>query len=87
MSKYKLDPTRFLTAPGLTWDAALKKIKVKLDLLTDIEMLLMVKEVITGEICHSIYQYAKINNKSMKGYDKNKELSYLKYWDVNNLCG
>ena len=21
----------------------------------------------------------------MKGYDKNKELSYLQYWDVNNL--
>ena len=23
----------------------------------------------------------------MKDYDKNKELSCLKYWDVNNLCG
>ena len=23
----------------------------------------------------------------MKDCDKNKELPYLKYWDVNNLCG
>ena len=22
----------------------------------------------------------------MKDHDKNKELSYLQYWDVNNLC-
>ena len=22
----------------------------------------------------------------MKDYDKNKKSSYLKYWDVNNLC-
>ena len=23
----------------------------------------------------------------MKNYDKNKEASYLQYWNVNNLCG
>ena len=23
----------------------------------------------------------------MKNYDKNKELSYFKYWDINNLYG
>ena len=27
----------------------------------------------------------KANNEDMKDYDRNKESSYLKYWDINNL--
>ena len=42
-------------------------------------MLLMVETKIKGGICHSIYQYAKANNKHMKDYDKNRESSYLQY--------
>ena len=63
---YALDSTKFLSAPGLAWEAALKKTKVKLDLITDIDMLLMPKIEIIGGICHSIYGYAKPNNKYMK---------------------
>ena len=44
-------------------------------------------KAIRGKICHSVYQYAKANNKYTKYYDKSKELSYLQNWDVNNLCG
>ena len=50
-------------------------------------MLLIVEEGIRGGICHSIYWYAKANNKYIKNYDKNKEPSYLQYWNVNNLYG
>ena len=50
-------------------------------------MLLMVEKGIRGGICHSIYRYANANNKYMKYYDKNKESSYLQYWDVNHLHG
>ena len=56
---------------------ALKKTKVKLDLFTDTDMLLIVENVIRGGICHSLYQYAKASNKYMKYYDKNKKSSYL----------
>ena len=82
---YELDSAKSLSAPGLAWQAALKKTKTKLDLLKDINMLLTVEKGIRGGICHSIYQYAKANNKYMKDYDKNKESSHLQYWDVNNL--
>ena len=69
---YELDPAKFLSAPGLAWQAALKKTKIKLDFLTVIEVLSMVEKSITGRICHSIYRYAKTNNKYMKVYHKIK---------------
>ena len=64
--------------------SSFKKAKVKLALLTDINMLLMVEKGIRVGICHSIYQYTKANNKYMKDYDKNKESLYLQYWDAKN---
>ena len=48
-------------------------------------MLLMVEKSIRGRICHANHQYVKTNNKYSKDYDKNKELLYLMYWNVNNL--
>ena len=83
----QLDPAKIFLALGLAWQAALKKTKVKLDLLTDIDLLLMVEKGIRGGICHSIYWYAKANNKYKKKYDKNKESPYIQYWNVNNLHG
>ena len=53
--------------------SSLKNTKVKLDLLTDIDMLIMVEKGIRGRICHAIDPYPKAYNKYMKGYDRNKE--------------
>ena len=47
----------------------------------------MVEKEIRGRICHAIHNYAEANNKYMKDFNKNKESSCLKYWDVNNLYG
>ena len=47
----------------------------------------MVEKGIRGGVCHALYRYVKANNTYMKNYDKNKELSYLDYWDVNILYG
>ena len=84
---YELDFTLFLTVPGLAWQTAIKNIKVKSDLLTDINVLLIVEKGIRGGMCHIIYQYAKANSKYMKDYDENKGSLYFKHWDVNNLYG
>ena len=74
---YELNPAKFLAGPGLALQRALKTIIVKLDLLTDTDMLLMLEKRIRGEKCHSIYLYAKSDNKYLKDYDKNKELSVV----------
>ena len=50
-------------------------------------MLLMGEKGLRGGVCRSIYQFAKANNKYMKDYDKNKESSYIRYWDTNNSYG
>ena len=84
---YELDPAHFLSLPGLAWQACLKKANVKLELLTDYDMLLMVEEGIRGGICNAIHRHAKANNKYMKNYDRYKEASYIQYLDANNLYG
>ena len=45
---------KFFSGPRLAWEAALKKTEVKLELLSDNDMLLIVEKEIRGEICHSI---------------------------------
>ena len=48
-------------------------------------MILMIEKGITGGICQATHRYAKTNNKYMKNYDKNNEISYIEYLDANNL--
>ena len=58
-----LDFVNFFSARGLSWQAALKKTEVKLELLTGINMLLIVEKGIRGGIYHSVHRYANVNNK------------------------
>ena len=87
LKAYELDPAHVLSLPGLLWEACLKKTSIKLELLTDYDMLLTIEEGIRGGICHSIHRYAKANNKYMENYDESKESLYIQYLDANNLYG
>ena len=64
-----------------------KKTKVELELLTDIDMLLMVEKGTRGGICQAIHRHAKANNKYFKNYYKDFISSHLMYLVPNNLYG
>ena len=52
---YELDLAHFLSVPGLAWQVCLKKTRIRLELLTDIGMLLMVENGTRDGICHAIH--------------------------------
>ena len=56
---YKPDPIYFVSAPGLAWQACLKKTGVKLELMTDYDILLMIEKGIRGRICQATHRYLK----------------------------
>ncbi|KAK3723060.1 hypothetical protein QZH41_008526 [Actinostola sp. cb2023] len=87
IKNYKLDPCWYYTAPGLSWDAMLKMTKIRLELLSDVDMLLMVEKGIRGGVSMITKRYAKANNKYMKEYRKGEKSIFIKYLDANNLYG
>ena len=85
--KYGLDPAHYYTAPGLSWDALLKKTGVELDLLTDLDMHLFIERGMRGGITMVGKRYAKANNPLVEGYNQAEPKSYITYLDANNLYG
>ena len=73
LKNYHFDPEKFISATRLSWKAFLNKTEAKLELLSDIDILLMVKKGIRGGLCHSINQHAKANDNYTKDYVKNNE--------------
>ena len=80
---HELDPVKFISTPSLAW----LSVELELDLIINIDMLSMIEKGITEGFCNAIHHYAKANYKYMRDCDKNKEPSYINYWDVNNLHG
>ena len=86
MNHYILDPAWYLSAPGLAWHAALKIKKVQLELLSDPDMLLIIKSGIRGGIATIAHRHAKANNEYMGAeFDPTRESKFIPYLDVNEL--
>ena len=84
---YKLDPCHYFTSPGLSWDAMLKMTKIKLELMTDIDMFQFIEKGLRGGISYIANRYGKANNKYMKEYNEKAPSKYIMYLDANNLYG
>jgi hypothetical protein len=90
MKYYKLDPLYYLTAPGMAWDALLRKSGVRIELFNEdqYDMLLQTEQNIRGGISTmSTKKFAKSNNPYKKVFDKKSHKSYIVYLDANNLYG
>ncbi|XP_071056904.1 uncharacterized protein [Onthophagus taurus] len=87
LENYNLDPCHYYTAPGFGWDALLKMTGVKLELLSDIDMLHFFKKGIRGGLCMCVKRSAIANNKFLDDFNPEKPSSYILYLDATNLYG
>ncbi|GFR18700.1 c2H2-type domain-containing protein [Trichonephila clavata] len=87
MDYFQLDPVHFYTTPSLTWSAGIKTTNVTLELLTDIDIYLMLEAGIRGGMCQVSKRYSKANNKYLDNFDELLESKFILLLDVNNLYG
>ncbi|GFS95528.1 uncharacterized protein NPIL_412791 [Nephila pilipes] len=87
MNYFELDPVHFYTIPSLTWSAEIKTTNVTLELLTDIDMYLMLESGIRGGMCLVSKRFSKANNKYLENFDEMSPSKYIISLDVNNLYG
>ena len=84
---YGLDPCHYFSSPGLSWDATLKMVEIKLEKISDIDKYLFIEKGSRGGISYIAKRYAKANNIYMNDYDHEKSSTFITYVDMNNLYG
>ena len=82
---YKLDPAHYYSAPGLSWNACLKMTGIELELISDVDMYLMIERGLRGGMSVISHRTAEANNKYMKSYDPDKPSKFITYLDANSL--
>ena len=65
------------SSPGLSWDAMLKMTRIKLGLISDVDMHLLIEKRMRGGISYISKRYSKTD----------RDNKFIMYWDANNLYG
>ena len=85
---YGLDRCHDYSAPNNSWDAMLKTTKMKVDLLSDRDLLLFCERAIRGRLDGiGEKRYMKANNKNLDDFDEEKPSRYGLFLNVVNLYG
>ena len=84
---YELDPSHYISAPGMSWDAFLRFTSIQIDLLSELPVIQMIEDGLRGGISMVSHNFCKANNKYLDDYDPSKPPNYIMYLDANNLYG
>ena len=88
MHHYGLDPSHYVSAPSLSWDAMLKMTKVKIELFTEMAMHDFIEKAKRGGIAMVVHRHFKANNPNMEdAFDIFQPTTWISYVDANNLYG
>lgn len=85
--RWQIDPVFFLTTASLSYNIMLDYIKQEIPLMTDLNMLNLIKKNVRGGISNATLRYSESNNEYLRnGYDANKgEKVYNIYLDAGAL--
>ena len=73
----RLDPCHYFSSPGLSWDVMLKMTRIKLELISDVNMHLFIEKGKRGGISYVSKRHSKVDGDN----------KFIMYWDANNLYG
>ena len=79
--------SHYLSTPALSWDAMLNMTKVKLELISDLDIYIFFEKDMRGGVSYISNRYSKASNKYLKSYDPKQESKHIIYLDANNLYG
>lgn len=84
---YDLDPAHYFSSAHFTFDAFLRKSRVIVDILCDINHYLFVMKGIRGGLSMVSKKYSKANHAGLENFNPSQESTFLIDLDCNNLYG